>query len=48
MNDPKRSQLFCDHYKGPGYTIEKCFKIHSYPNSLLAVEEVAIHTIKIE
>ena len=28
----KRSQLFCDHCKRTGYTIEKCYKLDEYPN----------------
>ena len=27
----ERRQLFCDHYKVNGHTIQKCYKIHGYP-----------------
>ena len=27
----KRSQLFCDHCKRTGHTIDKCYKLHGYP-----------------
>uniref|UniRef100_A0A7C8YWD1 Retrotransposon Copia-like N-terminal domain-containing protein n=1 Tax=Opuntia streptacantha TaxID=393608 RepID=A0A7C8YWD1_OPUST len=31
--DPaRRSQLFCDHCKKPGHTIDKCYRLHGYPN----------------
>ena len=30
--DSRRSALFCDHYKKPGHTIERCYKIHGYPS----------------
>ena len=30
--DIRRSQLYCDHCKRCGYTTDKCFKIHGYPN----------------
>lgn len=26
------SQLFCDHCKRQGHTIDKCYKLHGYPN----------------
>jgi len=28
----RRSQLFCDHCKRNGHTMDKCYKIHGYPN----------------
>jgi len=32
-SDGRRSSLFCDHCKRPGHTMDKCYKIHGYPNS---------------
>ena len=29
--DNRRSQLFCDHCKRSGHTIDKCYKIHGCP-----------------
>ena len=29
----RRSQLFCTHCKRSGHTMDKCYKIHGYPNS---------------
>lgn len=28
----RRSQLFCDHCRRSGHTVDKCYKIHGYPN----------------
>ena len=30
----KRSQLFCDHCKRTGHTMEKCYRLHGFPNKL--------------
>jgi len=30
--DHKRSPLFSEHCKKPGHTVEKCYKLHGYPN----------------
>lgn len=32
-SDGKRSQLYCDHCKRSGHTIDKCYKIHGYPDA---------------
>jgi len=29
--DNKRSNLFCEHCKKPGHTVDRCYKIHGYP-----------------
>ena len=29
----RRSQLFCNHCKRNGHTVERCYKIHGYPNA---------------
>jgi len=29
----KKSQLFCEHYKRNNHTVDKCYKLHGYPNS---------------
>ena len=31
--DGRRNQLFCTNCKKSGHTIEKCYKLHGYPNS---------------
>jgi len=31
-NEGKRPQLFCDHCKRTGHTIEKCYKLYGYPS----------------
>ena len=31
--DGKRSPLFCSHCKRNGHTVERCYKLHGYPNS---------------
>lgn len=31
--DSKRTQLFCDHCKRSGHTVESWYKIHGYPNN---------------
>ena len=28
----RRSALFCEHCKRPGHTMDRCYKIHGYPN----------------
>ena len=30
-SEGRRSSLFCDHCKRPGHSIDKCYKIHGYP-----------------
>ena len=31
--DGRRSNLFCEHCKKSGHTVDRCYKIHGYPNS---------------
>ena len=31
-SDERKPILFCEHCKRNGYTIEKCYKIHGFPN----------------
>ena len=32
-NEGKRSQLFCEHCKRINHTVDKCYKLHGYPNT---------------
>ena len=30
--EARRSSLFCDHYKRTGHTVEKCYRLHGFPD----------------
>src|SRR5688572_24672183 len=32
-NQIKKPNFYCQHFKMVGHTIERCFKIHGYPNN---------------